>query len=121
MLPQGWQYPEITCAKLTVSDREFKTDNYRETEWKQSSDIKVHGARIGTVEVGYLEARPEIDEGPFCRLAMKRQMVFFSACLLSGVRLRYGKPPESRLERILASLFAGPEHRGRIMSFITPS
>ena len=47
LLPQGWQYPEIACAKITINGKEFRTKNYRETEWKQSSDIKVHGARIG--------------------------------------------------------------------------
>ncbi|MFC1965886.1 PAS domain-containing protein [Chloroflexota bacterium] len=67
VLPLGWQYPEITCAKITVNDKEFKTKNYRETEWKQSYDIEVHGVQIGTVEVCYLEAKPEIDEGPFIK------------------------------------------------------
>ncbi len=65
LLPQGWQYPETTCARIAISGKEFKTENYRETEWKQSSDISAHGAITGIVEIGYLETRPEIDEGPF--------------------------------------------------------
>ncbi len=65
LLPQGWQYPEITCAKITINGKEFRTKNYRETEWRQSSYIKVYGARAGIVEISYLEARPDIDEGPF--------------------------------------------------------
>lgn len=65
ILPRTWQYPEITCARITNNNREFKTENYRETEWKLSSDITVDGARAGAVEVAYLEARPELDEGPF--------------------------------------------------------
>lgn len=67
LLPEGWQYPEITCARITIAGREFKTKNWRDTEWKQSSDIKVHRTKVGTVEVNYLEARPEIDEGPFLK------------------------------------------------------
>ena len=63
LLPQGWQYPEVACARVIVNGKEFTTENYRETEWKQSSDINVNGAGAGTVEVGYLEARPEVDEG----------------------------------------------------------
>jgi PAS domain S-box-containing protein len=67
LLPGAWQYPEVACSRITINDRDFKTENYRETDWKQSSDIIVHGARAGVVEVGYLEARPEIDEGPFSK------------------------------------------------------
>ncbi len=65
LLPQSWQYPEITCAKITINGKEFRTKNYRETGWRQSSYIKIHGARAGIVEISYLEARPDIDEGPF--------------------------------------------------------
>ena len=41
------------------------TDNFRETRWKQSADINVHGNNVGSVEVYYLEERPDADEGPF--------------------------------------------------------
>ena len=67
LLPRAWQYPEVTCARITINNSEFKTENYRQTDWKQTSDIIIHGARAGTVEVGYLEARPEKDEGPFLK------------------------------------------------------
>ena len=65
LLPLSWQYPEITGARIITDSKEFKTKTYRDTQWQQSSDIKVYGAKAGTVEVGYLEERPEIDEGPF--------------------------------------------------------
>jgi PAS domain S-box-containing protein len=64
-LPRAWHYPEIACARITVNDREYKTSDYRDTEWKMHADILIHGARAGAVEVGYLEARPEMSEGPF--------------------------------------------------------
>jgi DNA repair protein RadC len=67
LLPQGWQYPEITYARITIAGKEFKTKNFRETEWKQSSEIKIGGEKAGIVEVDYLEAKPEIDEGPFLK------------------------------------------------------
>jgi len=67
LFPQGWQYPEVACAHLIIYGKEFKTANYRETEWKQSVDIKVHGINAGMVEVGYLEERPASDEGPFLK------------------------------------------------------
>jgi len=67
LLPQGWQYPEITCAKITINSKEFRTANYRDTDWKQSLDIKVRAAKVGAVEVCYLEETPEFDEGPFLK------------------------------------------------------
>jgi len=73
LLPASWQYPEITCARIIIDNKKFKTKNCRDTEWKQSSDIKVHGAKAGTLEVGYIKARPELDEGPF--LKEERQLI----------------------------------------------
>ena len=72
-LPGGWQYPETTCARITIGGREFKTENFRETEWQQSAEIEVNGARVGVIEVDYLQERPESDEGPF--LAEERILI----------------------------------------------
>jgi len=67
LLPTGWQYTEITCARIIIDGKEFKTKNYRKSEWKQSADIKVSGKKAGGIEVNYLEERPEVDEGPFLK------------------------------------------------------
>ena len=72
-IPSGWQYPEITCCRITINKKKYRTDNYKETEWKQSADIKIHNEAIGKVEVNYLEERPEIDKGPF--LKEERQLI----------------------------------------------
>jgi len=66
-IPPAWQYPEITCGRIIVEDKEYKTKNFKETDWRQASDIVVRGERIGTVEVYYLEERSESDEGPFLK------------------------------------------------------
>jgi len=67
LIPPGWQYPEITSARITFEGQRFKTNNFRETAWIQSSDIKVHGQKAGSIEVCYLKKRPVIDEGPFLK------------------------------------------------------
>jgi len=67
LIPPSWQYPEIACARIILQDQEFKTENYRETVWKQASDIVAHGKRIGSLEVYYLAEKPEMDEGPFSK------------------------------------------------------
>ncbi len=63
----GWQYPEITCVRVILKDRIFETANFRETISKQSSPILVDGEQLGTLEVYYLEERPECSEGPFLK------------------------------------------------------
>ncbi|GAI60081.1 unnamed protein product, partial [marine sediment metagenome] len=39
ILPSAWQYPEIICARIILEAKEYKTKNFKETIWKQSSDI----------------------------------------------------------------------------------
>ena len=65
LLPPAWQYPDVTCAGIFLDDKEFRTQNFRDTEWTLEFDIKVHGERSGKVIVCYLEEMPECDEGPF--------------------------------------------------------
>jgi len=67
LLPQGWQYPETTCARVSVNGKIFETENFKDTRWWQSADIKAYGEKIGIIEVYYLEEKPEIDEGPFLK------------------------------------------------------
>jgi len=67
LMPAAWQYPEIACARAILEEQEFKTENFRETPWKQTSDIMLHGERNGYLELYYLEEKPENDEGPFLK------------------------------------------------------
>ncbi len=67
LIPPGWQYPASTCARLILGNNEYKTDAFKITKWKQSTDIKVYGKKAGVIEVYYLEERPKFDEGPFLK------------------------------------------------------
>ncbi len=67
VLPSGWQYPEDAVARITVCEREFETEGFLETPWRQVSSIAVNGEMVGTVEICYLRETPEEDEGPFLR------------------------------------------------------
>ncbi len=66
-IPPGWHYPEITRGKLHYNDREWVSEPFEDTAWKQSSDIIINGQKLGVVEVYYLEERPILDEGPFMK------------------------------------------------------
>lgn len=65
LVPEAWQNPETTVARIVLEDREFKTDNFRETPWKLSSPITVQGRKLGTLDVCSLEASTDDRESPF--------------------------------------------------------
>ncbi len=67
LIPHSWQYPGITCAQIKLEGQSYKSDNFKETEWLLSREITVSRMRVGTVEVYYIEKKPEIDEGPFLK------------------------------------------------------
>ncbi len=67
LVPPSWQFPEITCARIILADKGYKTDNFKETKWKQSSDIIVNEEKIGALEVYYMEEMPDDFEGPFSK------------------------------------------------------
>lgn len=87
LFPPSWQYPEITCARILFNDKEFKTDNFKETRWRQAADIKAFGKKAGFAEVLYLNERPDCYEGPF----LKEERA-----LIDGVTQRLGKIVEHK-------------------------
>ncbi|MEE9203049.1 MAG: GAF domain-containing protein, partial [Dehalococcoidia bacterium] len=110
LIPPGWQYPEVTCARITFHGQEFRTGNFASTKWKQSSDIKADGEKVGTVEVYYLERKPEIDEGPF--LKEERSLIDGLARILGEMaehkqadeeRIQHANELEMALEQIKAT------------------
>jgi len=65
LIPNGWQYPEDTCVQVILEGKEYKTDNFKETPWRQTSEILVNGEPKGILAVSYLQEKPAKDEGPF--------------------------------------------------------
>jgi len=83
LISSAWEYPEITCVRIVLEEQEFRTKNFKETFWKQSSDIIVGGKQIGTLRVCYLKEKPERDEGPF--LKEERNLINAIARRLGGM------------------------------------
>ncbi len=65
LLPPAWQYPEITAGKICNKDQVFVSGEFEESPWVLSSTILVSDDVIGSIDVYYLEERPEDYEGPF--------------------------------------------------------
>jgi PAS domain S-box-containing protein len=106
IISSSWQYPEDTCARIIFEGKEFKTSNFKETKWIQSSDIIISDGKRGVVEVYYLEKKPEAAEGPFLKEerhlidALARQLVIIVE-RKKAEELLQGK--EARITSILAS------------------
>ena len=58
LIPSGWQYPQITCARVLWDCRAFGTSHFEETPWKQSCDLVVQGERVGCLEVSRRRTLP---------------------------------------------------------------
>ncbi len=67
LIPPAWQWPEFTCANIMLYDKKYKSENFKESNWKQSSNILVGDEKIGSIDVYYSKEMPEHDEGPFLK------------------------------------------------------
>jgi signal transduction histidine kinase len=65
LLPPAWLYPEVTVARISIGDDIYETPRFDQAVHILRSDIIIDGQKRGDVEVGYREARPELDEGAF--------------------------------------------------------
>jgi signal transduction histidine kinase len=66
MLP-AWQFPESLAVRICLDDRAFSNREMSQALHRQTAPILVEGVNRGSVQVGYLEDRPEFVEGPFLK------------------------------------------------------
>ena len=65
VLPEAWLYPADAWARLTVDDATYAAGRICPEKQRLEADILVAGVRRGHLQVGYVEDRPALDEGPF--------------------------------------------------------
>ncbi len=104
---KSWQYPDITCARIIFEDNEFETENFKKTEWSQSTVIRIHERESGSIEVYYLEERLEIAEGPFLKEERK---------LINSIAVMLGKAIEHR--NAVESMLAAHQRFKDIINFL---
>jgi PAS domain S-box-containing protein/putative nucleotidyltransferase with HDIG domain len=77
LIPEALSYPNIVNVRVRMEDKEYTTNNFYRTEWKQNRDISIRGEKIGDLEVCYKEnkkSNPEKDEDAF----MNQEKILFS-------------------------------------------
>jgi len=65
IIPESWQYPDITEVKVVLDGKSYVSPDYKETAWIQRAKVKCNGMYIGEISVCYTEKRDEQYEGPF--------------------------------------------------------
>jgi PAS domain S-box-containing protein len=102
LLPAAWQYPDITGARIATHDIDVRSEGFALTPWVQRADFTTSDGRVGTIEIVYLQERPNAAEGPF--LAEERSLIQS----LAGMLRAYFERAQAEEDRVsLAQAEAG--------------
>lgn len=82
ILPGAWQYPQFTCVKISIGQKNFTSTGFKETLWKQTQEFETIDGSKGSISVFYTKKFPDIDEGPFMK--EERMLIINLANLLVG-------------------------------------
>jgi len=100
ILPDSWQFPEFTAARITYDRRVFTSAGFNETPWKMIQGFEAPGRKNGLIEIFYLKEFPEADEGPF--LKEERNLLVNLSSLIAGSATRdvFNKLQHENTERL---------------------
>lgn len=66
-LPDGWQYPDVCEAVVTVDGETYRSSEFSPTDWFQRAEVLVEHQKVGEVTAYYTSEKPAADEGPFLK------------------------------------------------------
>ncbi len=65
IIPKGWQYSAICEVKILFEEKEWASDDFRETEWMQRADIVIDNNICGEILISYLQLIREFNGSQF--------------------------------------------------------
>ena len=65
LIRNAYQYPDITCVRITLEGVQYKTDNFKKSELSQYAKINARQEKAGCIEVYYLAEKAESGQAPF--------------------------------------------------------
>jgi signal transduction histidine kinase len=95
LLPAGWQFPDITEARVTVGDLIVTTPGFRVTPWVQRAEFTDRQGQSGVLEIVYLSPPPVAAGDGF--LPEERNLIGSLASLLAS-HFERTRRVEERLE-----------------------
>jgi len=66
-IPPGFQYPEITSAKISCKKGEYLSKKFKSSPWVLEVDIKVQEEIVGSISVYYEKEMPQSFHGPLLK------------------------------------------------------
>jgi len=81
-LPNAWQYPDYTVARIKYDNLVFPTQDFEITDWKQIQSFSTIDDKKGSVEIYYTKEFAACDEGPF--LKEERNLIENISNLIAG-------------------------------------
>ena len=67
ILPDAWQYPQYTTARVKFDKLEFVSPGFKESKWCQKQDFESIDGLEGSIEIFYTREFPNDFEGPFLK------------------------------------------------------
>lgn len=100
ILPESWQYPESTVARITYNKLVFASQGFMETSWRMEQKFETPAKDKGNIEIFYLKQFADAYEGPF--LKEERNLLFNLANLIAGSATRdeFNKLQHENIERL---------------------
>lgn len=83
LLPEAWQYPSYTAARIYFDDNVFESRSFEETPWSLEKSFETPDKKKGKLEVYYLKELPQADIGPF--LKEEESLLDILVSIISGI------------------------------------
>ena len=96
ILPAGWQYPEACVARLELDGYEYRSPGFVPPLTSQKGAFHIGDGRIGHIEVGYVDDRPQEAEGPY--LAEERNLLSTISDMLRTTFARRAAEERAKLQ-----------------------
>jgi len=79
----AWQYQEYACVHILFNNIEFKSSNFKNTQWALKNDLLVNNKKVGFIEICYLEN--VFRKGEECFLQAEKKLLKAIAEVVSNI------------------------------------
>lgn len=87
IIPVGLKYSHHIGVQIVFDNKQYCSENYKETPWSYSVPLKAQKKKLGHIKVVYLEEKPKIHKDPFH---------FSEKILLKNISEKFGQIIESK-------------------------
>ena len=120
LLPDAWQYPKYTCARISFSGMYYVSNGFKESKWSIKQTINTLDNKLGRIEVFYTKEFVQFDEGPF--LKEERHLIDNLASIITGflnsLAVHHFLQPDDKSNFNLSPSLPLPDNRKLLHKFL---